>query len=737
MLSQVIDALKKGNLSATPTASFAVEYELNPDDLRIEVDGVGTLTFPLEHNKVQALLDISTPAKFGLREQTLLDQAVRDTQEISAHQLRIHCNGDAFPQMLDVMREALGLSENAKLTAHLHNMLIYETGQFFKPHQDSEKLEGMVATLVVVLPSPHIGGDLRIEHHKKHHQFISEHLSTNVLHCVAFYADCHHEVKKIRQGYRVALTYNLVLEPAQRELQDKSNVALEKALHAYFDEGEDDEESPTNLVYFLDHDYTEHSLKWSMLKGNDAQNTLAFRSAAKKLDLVPHLALVELHESWTTEGDEDEPEPEDLIDDSIDLTYWLDENNQKLPYQRYSISKDELCWTKDMQYFEPVETQYEGWMGNYGNTVDYWYRRAAVVLWRKSAQIAMKFQLNYDAMLSHVLALTRETGHEQNVLDMIKQAGPYLHQSSLHISIEHYKVFVVLACYIRDADVATSILAHFDLSCIDADTINDLLNLQTLYGVSWCLRLFEIWSNPERKHRFDAALFIKNMKGIVHQALDLGCSLKLLEFLLQHQLQLMVKEDKRLGRYAKPIDLNKTRSMRVDGIKQFINSCSVLQEGAITKQLVEHLVSHSALYSELDLAEIFIDQQRHMTGVHQPAGDTFKTYVTKSIQEALDKGAPVAGDCSIHEKLTCQCEHCTVAQSFLRSKTESNKVWPIITAHRDHIMDVFSGCGLPVTLSVEKKGSPYKLVMIKSDKLYQQAKTRFDKLLFYSEQMSS
>ena len=39
-------------------------------------------------------------------------------------------------------------------------MLVYGKGQFFLPHQDSEKDDSMVGTLVVSLPSHHTGGEL-------------------------------------------------------------------------------------------------------------------------------------------------------------------------------------------------------------------------------------------------------------------------------------------------------------------------------------------------------------------------------------------------------------------------------------------------------------------------------------------------------------------------------------------------------------------------------------------------
>ena len=43
-------------------------------------------------------------------------------------------------------------------------MLVYGKGQFFLPHQDSEKDDAMVGTLVVSLPSAHTGGELVVDH---------------------------------------------------------------------------------------------------------------------------------------------------------------------------------------------------------------------------------------------------------------------------------------------------------------------------------------------------------------------------------------------------------------------------------------------------------------------------------------------------------------------------------------------------------------------------------------------
>lgn len=254
---------------------FYVEDVLDCSDLSVNIAGVGPIQFPIQIPDIESLLKASEAAKFGLREKTLLDKTVRDTAEISVDKVSVQINQQKLNHMLTHMREELGLAEDTILTPHLHNLLIYGPGQFFKSHQDSEKLDGMVATLVIILPSPHIGGDLIVQHKQYSACFESESLMPQFLKCAAFYADCQHEIKLVKQGYRIALTYNLVSESRsekQAVISTKHhNSALITALKEYFVNGLEDCD-PSSLVYLLDHSYSEHSLRWSLLKGNDQSN---------------------------------------------------------------------------------------------------------------------------------------------------------------------------------------------------------------------------------------------------------------------------------------------------------------------------------------------------------------------------------------------------------------------------------------------------------------------------------
>jgi hypothetical protein len=67
----------------------------------------------------------------------------------------------------------------------------------------------MIGTLVVSLPSSHTGEELLIEHSGK---TVAYQASADEVSVAAFYADCRHQVKPVRAGYRVTFTCNLLLD---------------------------------------------------------------------------------------------------------------------------------------------------------------------------------------------------------------------------------------------------------------------------------------------------------------------------------------------------------------------------------------------------------------------------------------------------------------------------------------------------------------------------------------------
>jgi hypothetical protein len=202
---------------ATGTGAFSAGYTAAPGDLSLEVLGLGPIPVPVPPEVAEALATHGRPARFGLGEKTLHDPRVRDTAEIPKSRVKIdqrRWNRTLLPA-LDKLRDELGLPPGCRLTAELHTMLVYGPGQFFAPHQDSEKADDMIGTLVVTLPGVSRGGSLIVEHRGTTGTYRA---SAKQLSLVLFYGDCRHEVRPVTSGHRVVLTYNLILRggaPAQ------------------------------------------------------------------------------------------------------------------------------------------------------------------------------------------------------------------------------------------------------------------------------------------------------------------------------------------------------------------------------------------------------------------------------------------------------------------------------------------------------------------------------------------
>ncbi|OGT49482.1 MAG: hypothetical protein A3E82_04560 [Gammaproteobacteria bacterium RIFCSPHIGHO2_12_FULL_38_11] len=735
MFSEIIDALQVKNCEETPHAQFAVHEILEHRTCTLAVDGIGTITFPFTEKKIEALKKAAQPAKYGLKEKTLLDKTVRDTYEISANQLTVQFNDEALQSILSTMQRKMGLSEHARLTAHLHNLLVYEPGQFFKPHQDSEKLNNMIGTLVIVLPSAHIGGDLIVHHRQDKKILKSENIDFPELQCFAFYSDCQHEIKKVRQGYRVALTYNLVLKNNNDEQHHYQNNKLERALTNYFESSSDDADDaePIELIYFLDHEYSEHSLRWNILKGNDHDVALAFRQAAKKLNLKAHLTLAEHHESWATDGDDDSPELQELIDDDTALSFWLDDNNQALPYQKHYIELDEVCCIKDMKEFTPFDEEHEGYMGNYGNTVDYWYRRAAIVLWKSEDQIAMNFNLNHEVAFADLLALTTSSGNEKVVCQIISKAKPFLHRSRHSSEEDNFSSYLKLAIYCKNKDLANFLLTPFKITLIKKNILEDFKKLEGTYGADWCVNLLKYWVSQQQKSYYSQHE-LEHIELLAAQAVRLNIHESIIYFLLSYQHNCFLENDQKETK-STPCNKKQNLTCRKKQAISLLTACFVISSSIdIAQQWITHLLSQNELYSILDIADIYFACEK-IPSHFQPIMKTMHQHLKKHISDELAESLRDPNDWTITIPNGCNCEHCKIMKGFVRNKVEREKIWPLSEQYRDHVSSVISQLALPIDISVVKKGSPYRLVLQKTDRLYLDAKEQFEKLTKYMRQL--
>jgi hypothetical protein len=231
----------------------------------------------------------------------------------------------------------------------------------------TEKVAGMFATIVIILPSKFTGGSLKLSHARESTIVDAAPHSLFATHVAAWYTDVYHSVSPVQSGYRLALSYNLIhtnapsLKPTLAgmsvEAQELRHVMLSWK-QAY---------DPEKIIYLLDHMYSEYNLRASTLKGKDAARVAHLRAVAEELRFRVCLVTAELHQSGQAEDDgyygpnyslEDVEESEFKITDAFDLN-----GNDIELHQDLEVDDDD-CIPYPLSKTDLDEEEYEGYQGN-------------------------------------------------------------------------------------------------------------------------------------------------------------------------------------------------------------------------------------------------------------------------------------------------------------------------------------------------------------------------------------
>lgn len=752
--------------------TFSSQRSVRPDDLRLDVRGVGRLEFPVSAAQAKKLCRIARPALFGRGTGTLLDRRVRDTWEVPKSRVRIDQRqwNKVLVPVLDSLRSDLGLPAGCRLKASFHSMLVYAPGQFFKPHQDSEKADGMVASLVVTLPSSFRGGALEVEHGGKRATYRAPKKN---LSCVAFYADCHHEIRPVQSGYRIVLTYDLVLEgesagaTASSAVDQQGVDALVGCLDEHFTTPRPSRSRldrkpstpPKRLVYLLDHRYTERSLSWSHLKGDDAVRVASLREAAARADCDVALALADVHEiwdcfepdwrgsrygygsrrrSWDRWSDDDEFEDVedgtvdvgygdyelgDLIDSSLTLDCWIDSGGEDAEPVGTPVGGDEVCTSTPTVDLEPYASEYEGYMGNYGNTMDRWYRRAAVVVWPRRLTFAVRAEASPGSALDTLLATAR-TGELAEVREMAATLEPFWNEVAPTGAGRGFVTKLLrTAVALEDSSLATMLLEPFQVDEIGPGHARPLVALADRYGQDWTRDLLASWAwVPLRGNgREDRHLDWASSLGTLADALVAqGSTGIVIARPLVHDTWTWMAETIGGRRALKPpSSRDRALAELARPILGVLDAVTVIDAPDLTGDAIDFLCADRGD----DLLPCLIQLLRATEGQRSP---TCPTAILGAIAghcrhrfEARLERRRSDDDWSINFSGGCGCEQCRILAAFLEDLTEQTLEWPLAQAGRGHIHRALDAEELPVRHQTRRSGRPYTLVLTKTDALFE------------------
>ncbi len=397
-LVTILNRVKRpGNFYATGKADLAMP--------RIEVDGVGSIALPLLPQQISQLVQVAEQAPYGKGEETLVDTTVRKTWQIAPE--KVHISGKYWQTMLDgIVTQAVdGLGVTGEVHADLYKMLVYDAGSFFVNHRDTEKADGMFATLIVALPAVYTGGELRIEHAGHSVALNLQADDPSEISFAAFYADCIHEVLPITSGCRIVLIYNLC-RSGKGELPQPPDYQREQAqaaacLSQWVTMEHTGEDIPLKLVYLLEHAYTPEGLAFDALKNGDAAIASVMIPAAAQADCDLYLALVSVEESgyaeysgsygrkkryWEEDDEEDDDDFEigEVTEEEQYISHWQTPQGTASTMGALPFENEELCLPERLHSLAADALHFHEATGNEGASFERTYRRAALVMWPRA-----------------------------------------------------------------------------------------------------------------------------------------------------------------------------------------------------------------------------------------------------------------------------------------------------------------------------------------------------------------
>ncbi|ETM51067.1 hypothetical protein L914_05001 [Phytophthora nicotianae] len=350
------------------------------------VNDVGIIPFPLAPDHAEKLISRCEKSPFGHNMDTKMDENVRKSWQLQPDQVEFR--NPLWQEGLDKLTKTIATRLGYKgvaLRGVLYKLLVYGEGGHFLKHQDTEKEDGMIATLVVQPPSTHEGGDLivyrngQVEH--RHDFGKADGTAAYFPHYAVHYSDAEHALEEVTIGYRLVLVYSICLPKSLSHVKRDPNVTMtDKLANVINSMGPENE----HFALLLSHEYTKKSIGemgTAALKGIDCarfrmlEEVNNFVLSDKKLRFFIAKLVVKV-DAWLDEYGWDRCGYQEAL-------HWYNTTGESLGHIESSLKFNFLNPGREslLQMWKSYGDSEDAYTGNDGPVKRTKYSRFAIVAW--------------------------------------------------------------------------------------------------------------------------------------------------------------------------------------------------------------------------------------------------------------------------------------------------------------------------------------------------------------------
>jgi hypothetical protein len=724
----------------------------------LEVEGLGSVGLPLSKSDARKLIKLCRQAPYGKGTETVVDTDVRRVWELGPKKFRL-TNPKWNPLVASIVSDIqaeLGLA-GQKLKAQLYKLLVYEEGSFFLPHRDGEKLDRMVATLVIGLPSVHEGGELIVSHNGQQHEIIFAGAASGYeLSHAAFYADCQHEVRPVRSGYRLCLTYNVTLAGSRGKggITAPSFEPMATAIGELLNDWSDYTDAE-KIAVTLDHRYTQDGLTIDKLKGIDRARADVLFEAAEKSDCVAHLALMTLWQTGSSEGgydqysyghrrgyhhsdDEDDAEYDnttnqyamgEIFDDSLSADHWSDRMGNKVCLRDIVFSADEIVADQAMDETEPNCEDFEGFTGNAGMTLQRWYHRAAVIIWPRAKHFQVLCGAGTDAAVGGLATMVKnfkratKTRREQKRQECLSFAAtiidlwkPFAYRPSWEQPGADRNLFPVSLCALNDP----LLVRRFLTDVMPADST---VQLDKTFG-KFCKQ--HGWASFEQE--LTAVIEATTAATIARNA-ELLRLLCVLRDASAERIELCGRLSERMVQAVETLDNASVRDWQTREVDRaaLLGSLVTAMLAVGAEKPLGRMIDYTLSCGKFDLTDAHLTAmfslEKRLAKLTSSSAAVSRWVSTcrRELEKRTSKAPQKPTDYRRTDKLSCDCKDCGALAAFLADPNQKQARFPLAKGRRQHLHQIIETNRCDCRHETERRGRPYTLVCTKTTVSYKAA----------------
>jgi hypothetical protein len=749
--NQDLRALERLLASVKRAGDFFVSGTIEIPMPKVVIDGVGILSFPVPLAQTHALIKQATRAPYGQGEQTILDESIRKVWQLPPQQVQI--GGKSWQASFATIRErvAAGLGcEGPGISAELYKLLIYDQGGFFRAHRDTEKAEGMFGTMVLVLPSPHAGGDLLIRHAGRQATIDMSRVDVSEISFAAFYADCEHEVQPIITGNRICLVYSLMQGPAVKARKSvvgpPDNEAQTAAVAALLKSKLAGPAAPPKIAWLLEHQYTPHALSFRGLKSADAARAKVLIDAATRAGCAAHLGIVHIEEfgsaqenydgyrrrGWGRYGYDDDQDEADssndfeiieVADGRHYISDWRDACDRPVEFGEIPLGPGELLPRGALDKEKPDKQKFMEATGNEGGSFERSYCRTALVIWPRERYAEVLLQAGAAAALPYLTQCVAAAEQAQATLAEREAAVSVARQivrawqqppefadapSSPGKRAEMLRLLHRLGdAAILEKFISTALTRHYDRS----DNVALVESLDLL--------------GPKKAARLFAEIIRSHMRYLQSDCINLLCLLQsglsarpaiFRSSDLRQLVEAAVSKLDEVG--VQPPDtgwmdwmeIRQAQSVDAEFVRKLLEATNACQAPDLREQAVSRFIARPNVF---DPVTVLVPALKS-TQEADPATRRLWEHSAQFLLERSEFPPAAPADWRQEVELQCSCPDCRELQAFARDPLEQTHRFRVRKDRRQHLHRTIEEHHLEMEHLTDRQGSPQTLVCIKN-----------------------